>query len=767
MAVDKTQKAFVTEALRNLQVAIKSSSLYSVNHPTSVKAINTIFGQLQKLFEQKEVVAIQVTNGMVFFDRMPLERDNIHVKNFMVELTERNVTGLMFQRKISLEELRNFMRIVGMKASKIDDLGGLQKALSSENIQNIKITIFSPTAGAPVDLDGFGGLPALPEIQAFANFFLGKEGGLGAYQERFYREAMTNPGVVAQVVSRSIPEDAAEKGEHPVVHYLRSLDRIAMSFVPKVGESPEELRKIVAPVALSFDSTIKNTLLEDGREHAASAGKYVSTLYQDIVSEIIADQVRFDYKEGNAKGADLADKAMKLLRYAENPKVTVRLIEQKLKESGMSEDEIGDVLDHVYWNEYTMDEKFRRVMHGEQPWKKDIDKVFYTLLELIKADKIAQAALLFRSYLAGLREPDEGVKKDVAKNAPRLLEAFPPSSTREELTEHLSGELMGCLRAEPSASVAEPIVGSLATLIRADLAARQFARAMESTRLLEELLLAFDIQAWKSDLIRTAMRSLGDSAVASALVESLHYPEGGRDEDVAECVRTLGSNVVDPLIAMLGEEQDRIRRARIVEAIQIIGPPAENAILAALSDSRWYLVRNLAILLGEIGGERSIFSLEKVLSHRDPRVARAAVRSLNKIGTATAYRVLGRALEKGADDLRLNIIQTSASQGNEAMVPHLLDIARAKSQLGGDAIRKKAIDALGKIGSSQAVPLLAEILEKRSLFTMAEDVETRVSAARALGTIGGEEALETLERAARKDPKEDVRLEAQRFLGET
>ena len=173
----------------------------------------------------------------------------------------------------------------------------------------------------------------------------------------------------------------------------------------------------------------------------------------------------------------------------------------------------------------------------------------------------------------------------------------------------------------------------------------------------------------------------------------------------------------------------------------------------------------MAILLGELGGERSIFSLEKVLSHKDPRVARAAVRSLSKIASATAYRVLARAMDRGSEDLKINIIQTCAVAGNEAILPQLLDIIRSKAQLGGaDSLRRRAIEAVGRIGSRQAVPPLAEILEKRSLFTMAEDVDTRLSAVRAIGAIGGAEAEEALERAARKDPKEDVRLEAERAL---
>lgn len=765
MSVDKSVKAALTETIRNLQVSIKSSSLYSINHPTSVKAINTVFAQLQRMFEQKEVVTIQITNGVVFFERTPLDRDNIHVKGFVTELTERNVTGMLFQRKLTMDEFRTFMKIMGMKASKLEETGGINKALSAENIQNIKVQLFSLTSGAHSEADALGGLSMLPEIAAFSNYFMGKEGGLGSFAEKFFRDVVGNPGVMAQVVSKSMSEESM--GEHPVVHYLKSLDKIATTFAPRVGDSPEELRKVVVPVALSFDQTIKDTILEEGRQYAANAGKHVSGMYRDIVDEIIADRVRFNYKEGQSKGSDLGDKIQSLLRYAENPKVTVRLIEQKLKESGMNEDEIGDVLDHVYWNEYTLEEKYRRLMYGEKPWTKDFDKIYHTVVELIKSNKESQALTLARAYVLGLRAPDETVKKDVAKNSLKLLSAFPASDTREDLVEYVQGELIGGLRAEPAAQVCEAMLTSLTGIVREDLIRGVYARATDAAGMLEEMLLAFDIQPWKADLIRNAIRGVADQTALTSIIDALHTQERVRDEEVSACIRAFGPNIVDQLIGMLGDESDRVRRARIVEAIQMIGPAAENAILASLNDERWYLVRNLAILLGEIGGERSIFSLEKVLYHRDQRVGRAAIRSLSKIGSATASRVLGRALEKGSEDLRLSVVQAAAAASNEALVPNLLELAKAKPGLGGgEAIRRRAIEALGKIGSMQAVPVLIEILEKRSLFTMAEDVETRIATVRALGSIGSEEAFDALERAARKDPKEDVRTEADRILTE-
>ena len=769
MSLEKSGKPTVTETLRNLQVAIKSSGLYSISHPTSVKAINTAFGQLQKFFEDKDVVNIQIANSLVFWDKTQLDRESIHVRNFAAEVSARSVVGLMFQRKLTMDEFRNFMRVMGLKAARIDELGGIQKAMAGENIQNIKVTLFTPSSGTTIDIDmPFGGMPLLPEMTAFANYFTGKESGLAGFEERFFRETHGNPAFMAQVVSRAAKEVAEEaEGEHPVVHYLRSLDKIATTFSPKVGGDPEALKKVVVPVALSFDQDVKDSLLTEGREYATSAGSYISTMYRDIVNEIVADQIRHDYVEGSKKGNDLGDKALRLLKHVEQPKMAVRLIEQKLLDSGMSHDEIGEVLDHIYWGEYTVDEKLRRVMAGDKPWAKDFDKVYFTVVELVKSARLAEAATIFRSFVAGLRAPDEGVKRQVAERCLKLLSPFPQGPDREKLADFLGAELAACVRSEAAAPVCEALATALCNFIKEDLKQRQFARAKELIEKLDEMRLAFDVEAWKTDLIKNALRGIGDPSVIPVLLDALHGPDGGRDPQVAELIRSLGASIVEPLINSLAEEEDRVKRARLVEAIMIIGQAAENFIVSSLNDERWFLVRNLVIMLGEIGGERSVFSLEKVLYHKDTRVTRVVVRALTKIGSPAAYRVLARALERGTEETRMNVIVNCAVPGNEAMLPSFAEIVRAKPQVSGaDAIRKKAIEGLGKIGSPRAVPVLADILEKRALFSMAEDVDTRLAAVRALGAIDCEEAREALDRAAHKDPKDDVRREAKRWLRE-
>jgi HEAT repeat protein len=75
-----------------------------------------------------------------------------------------------------------------------------------------------------------------------------------------------------------------------------------------------------------------------------------------------------------------------------------------------------------------------------------------------------------------------------------------------------------------------------------------------------------------------------------------------------------------------------------------IGGPAVPAILEKLTDPRWYFVRNLCFILGEIGIRRAAPGLVRMLSHPEPRVKKEAVLSLGKLKAPESTNALGKIL---------------------------------------------------------------------------------------------------------------------------
>jgi hypothetical protein len=98
------------------------------------------------------------------------------------------------------------------------------------------------------------------------------------------------------------------------------------------------------------------------------------------------------------------------------------------------------------------------------------------------------------------------------------------------------------------------------------------------------------------------------------------------------------------LLDRLLMEQEANRRRALISVAVRMGMPAAPAILERLSHPRWYFVRNLCFILGEIGFRPAAPGLLRVLQHADPRVKREAILALGKIKAPEATHPLGKLL---------------------------------------------------------------------------------------------------------------------------
>jgi len=216
--------------------------------------------------------------------------------------------------------------------------------------------------------------------------------------------------------------------------------------------------------------------------------------------------------------------------------------------------------------------------------------------------------------------------------------------------------------------------------------------------------------------------------------------------------------VLMPLLTRLTEEEDSRCRHHILEVLRQQPAEALPELLPFLKDRRWYVVRNVILILGEIRHQAALPSLVKMLGHPDTRVRRETLRAITRIGGPQAGKILIRVVEKGDAHLgRLALMSMGAIQDPD-VTEFLLKLAKGESlgelELDED-IRIDAINGLGQIGSAKVIPTLVELLQSRRLWKRAEHVQVRAAAAKALGDIGDPAVAEILEKAS-KDRSDEV-----------
>jgi len=254
-------------------------------------------------------------------------------------------------------------------------------------------------------------------------------------------------------------------------------------------------------------------------------------------------------------------------------------------------------------------------------------------------------------------------------------------------------------------------------------------------------------------------RELAKPAVASHLVGRL-----GRSKNEAEragLIRLLSRIGQEGAVALsdaLGEARHRSQRRAFMDALRAMGPYGLERAQRMVEDPRWYVVRNGAALLGDLGGEGAVSYLTVILANGDPRVRKESVLSLAKVGGGDAEMLLIGMLGDSDPDVRTATCRALGSMKSTRAVKALVGTLKDESP----DVQIEGLRALGQIGD----PGVVRTIEKRAFggILSRPSTEIRIAAFRALAGIGTFGALRLLEKGS-KDSDPAVRTVVKALLG--
>ncbi|HEX7371476.1 MAG TPA: HEAT repeat domain-containing protein [Thermodesulfobacteriota bacterium] len=284
-------------------------------------------------------------------------------------------------------------------------------------------------------------------------------------------------------------------------------------------------------------------------------------------------------------------------------------------------------------------------------------------------------------------------------------------------------------------------------LLDALLTLGEFQKATDLLSRVFIILKTYTLQEWQLKAIQQLAESAGDPQRIERIGKVLERREGVRLDEVRGYLKLLNPSSLQPLMKVLGDLGNPKARRTVCDAICEIGKNQIDQILPFMEDRRWYLVRNVVYILGRIGKEPAIPSVQKALGHREMRVRREAVQALGFIGGAKAFHLLIKALQDADVRIRCAAALNLGKVGRKNSLPYLLEVIQAKEFTGKEAAEKKAFfDAIGLAGSNDPIPLLRKLLMKKAWFRRKKVDELRQGAASALALIASREAKEVLER---------------------
>jgi len=331
--------------------------------------------------------------------------------------------------------------------------------------------------------------------------------------------------------------------------------------------------------------------------------------------------------------------------------------------------------------------------------------------------------------------PDEveGLRKDVE------------SETDPTFVFNIMDILFEILALEKEREPYQDTVNTLLKVLDAFLTLGDFAKAADLLKRVNIILKTYDLHDWQIETIRKIIVEAGEEVRIDRIGRVLEREEG-RLEDVNAYLSLLQKNSIKPLVKLLGELKNSKTRRVFCDALSEIGKNAIEVFTPFTDDRRWFLVRNILYILGRIGKEQSLPYIEKALNHEDLRVKREAIQALGLIGGQKAIGLLVRALTD--DDVRARCLAAInlGKRGKKAGLIPLLEVVQSKDFYKRESAEIKAFfNAIGMVGSNEAIPVLQQLLERKSWFGRGKTDEIRMGAANAIAMVGTPEAKVILE----------------------
>lgn len=231
-------------------------------------------------------------------------------------------------------------------------------------------------------------------------------------------------------------------------------------------------------------------------------------------------------------------------------------------------------------------------------------------------------------------------------------------------------------------------------------------------------------------------------------------------EDLLKIMSRAGTNATQLLLDLLVAAPTFAERRAYMTALRKLGEGTKN-VIAMLNHHQWYVVRNIADLLAELGIEEAVPELGKVANHSDARVRKSVAVALARIGTPAAARHLHGSLRDEEREVRLTVAAELKGAGLSGLVmPIVNELEREEDP----EIRQELCRALGRIGTPDAVRTLENVAQRKGkMFAQQRPSGDRRAAVEGLVLAGGEVARKALI-ALTKDRDKEVRNAAEAGL---
>ena len=254
----------------------------------------------------------------------------------------------------------------------------------------------------------------------------------------------------------------------------------------------------------------------------------------------------------------------------------------------------------------------------------------------------------------------------------------------------------------------------------------------------------------RAQRLSVALERAGDKSRFERLVTLMNQDREAVTQQIYQYLVLLAPAAIPNLIWMLGELRHFSARKLICQALEYFAHSHLEQVAAGMHDKRWFVVRNLAMVLGRTQNPKIVPHLKKSIRHADFRVRKESILALSRLNSKEASQLLIESLKDSDRKIRLYATRAlAATREKEAFEPLWREInSRGFAERGEDEI-KEAFEALVLIGEEEGLEHVLSYIKKINFWQKGRYQECKLLALRALEKSGNPNLAGFLEQIAR------------------
>ncbi len=783
-----------------LAMGLKGIQMYTAAHPRSQDALKNAHAALGEWLRDTPQLQFVVASGKAFVNGLPVEVHGPHMTALVRTLTDRHVSGFIFQAGVSAKDLQVMLEILLLKPQRLEELGGVQALLDKNGITSLRVSQIQYREVR----EGEGGDGAGEAAQVAA-------------PATFPAAATPRPALPAAAAAPSAPSPASPSAPPPPRPTGAESGGWA---IPTSGEyrafgPPEQLLLLVRqallrtlpPPPVRDRLTGIGSAILDGFEPAdlSSLGalgqslgltdNMPTTAQLGVLRQVLMDlppERQMSILAGistlpdRPQGLGLGIKALapELLSVAvstllsrnipwealEEPLHTIlsplpdqagltRALGTHLRGMNMDASPVEGIQRRLSWEALSPEAKLVKVLEEGALFRLSVEQRLALLRELLDSRRTEAMVRCLDRLLDALQSDHAELRGQAAETLLGMAHWALDPGLPAEVENPMDHGLRAHFGWESDPLVHRHSSEALQRLMLAPLQRGQLVLLAEELQELENhAAMLNEAHPWRTEALGQLKLALQTPEAMDMALQCLFR----HDKEQAAVVTAiyyemLGGPMVRHLIQALGKEPDRARRGRIMDALRTYGPLAMQPLREALGGAiPWYLARNLLTLVSESGDAGSLPAILPLLRAKEVRVQRTAVRAAWKLGGPAAEPHLLALLKDSDAETQLEIIFGLGQLRSESAVPVLLESAQDRKL--PEPLRLKVLETLALIQSPRSVQPLVELIRKKGFFSGSESPGIRLGAAKALAAIwpAGRQGLQELANAEPKGELKDA-----------